>query len=379
MEEVERARRPRRSRWLRTGLSPRQERVFNWLAFLVVLAPWSAPGPRRHCRPTIRGQRESAPPGPARAVGSSLLDPRTRTAPYLIRAAPGAAARPERQAPRRLPRARSARSAPGARRRARAPRTSRTRRATGAVPRASPRRPIPASTSWPWRWARPRRPVDDLRVITLVPFAEKKNGRIGLYYLGRWPYEEGGKPRVARLRQPVRLRRGHAREPGHRGVRALQARRLPDQGPVRRLAQIHAARRAAARQARAHDRGAARRGGHDVRHVHGDERLPHAALQRERRQHRRARRPEPAHVRRRRRRVRGQRPQRHHGRPQPRRPRGHARRPGDGRRGGPRGSALPGPGRRRRRVQGLLRPRAVHARGRARATARAGEEQGTGK
>jgi uncharacterized protein YcbK (DUF882 family) len=38
------------------------------------------------------------------------------------------------------------------------------------------------------------RPIDDLRVITLVPFAEKKKDRIGLYYLGRWPFEGGGTP-----------------------------------------------------------------------------------------------------------------------------------------------------------------------------------------
>ena len=38
------------------------------------------------------------------------------------------------------------------------------------------------------------RPIDDLRVITLVPFAAKKNDRIGLYYLGRWPFEGRGTP-----------------------------------------------------------------------------------------------------------------------------------------------------------------------------------------
>jgi len=38
------------------------------------------------------------------------------------------------------------------------------------------------------------RPISDLRVITLVPFAEKRKDRIGLYYLGRWPFERGGAP-----------------------------------------------------------------------------------------------------------------------------------------------------------------------------------------
>jgi uncharacterized protein YcbK (DUF882 family) len=39
-----------------------------------------------------------------------------------------------------------------------------------------------------------QRAIDDVRVITLVPFAAKKEGRIGLYYLGRWPFEGGGRP-----------------------------------------------------------------------------------------------------------------------------------------------------------------------------------------
>jgi hypothetical protein len=46
------------------------------------------------------------------------------------------------------------------------------------------------------------RPVEDLRIITLVPFAEKKNERIGLYYLGSWPYEGGGKPKTSTYANP---------------------------------------------------------------------------------------------------------------------------------------------------------------------------------
>ena len=46
-------------------------------------------------------------------------------------------------------------------------------------------------------------PIGDLRVITMVPFAEKKNERIGLYYLGSWPYESGGKPKTASYANPT--------------------------------------------------------------------------------------------------------------------------------------------------------------------------------
>jgi hypothetical protein len=39
--------------------------------------------------------------------------------------------------------------------------------------------------------------IEDLRVITLVPFAVKKEGRIGSYRLGQWPYEHGDAPSSA--------------------------------------------------------------------------------------------------------------------------------------------------------------------------------------
>jgi hypothetical protein len=42
-----------------------------------------------------------------------------------------------------------------------------------------------------------RETVPDLRVITLVPFAAKKEGQIGAYRLGHWPYEHGGAPSSA--------------------------------------------------------------------------------------------------------------------------------------------------------------------------------------
>jgi hypothetical protein len=46
------------------------------------------------------------------------------------------------------------------------------------------------------------RQVDDFSVITLVPFAQKQRGRIGLYYLGSWPFENGGRPKTAAYANP---------------------------------------------------------------------------------------------------------------------------------------------------------------------------------
>jgi uncharacterized protein YcbK (DUF882 family) len=47
------------------------------------------------------------------------------------------------------------------------------------------------------------RPIKDFSVITLVPFNEKQRGRIGLYYLGNWPFERGGKPKTAAYANPT--------------------------------------------------------------------------------------------------------------------------------------------------------------------------------
>ena len=45
------------------------------------------------------------------------------------------------------------------------------------------------------------RQIDDLNVITLVPFSKKQAGKIGLYYLGSWPFE-GRKPVKATYANP---------------------------------------------------------------------------------------------------------------------------------------------------------------------------------
>lgn len=46
------------------------------------------------------------------------------------------------------------------------------------------------------------RPLAEISVVTLVPFSEKRRGRIGEYMLGTWPYESGGTPRSPRYATP---------------------------------------------------------------------------------------------------------------------------------------------------------------------------------
>lgn len=47
-----------------------------------------------------------------------------------------------------------------------------------------------------------RRPIEDISIVTLVPRAEKRAGRIGTYQLGTWPFERGGKPKTPRYAAP---------------------------------------------------------------------------------------------------------------------------------------------------------------------------------
>ncbi len=48
-----------------------------------------------------------------------------------------------------------------------------------------------------------RRGIDDLSLVTLVPFAKKQQGRIGTYSLGSWPFENGGTPRSKSYADPI--------------------------------------------------------------------------------------------------------------------------------------------------------------------------------
>lgn len=49
------------------------------------------------------------------------------------------------------------------------------------------------------------RTVPELAVIDLVPLSEKRNGRMGSYVVGSWPYEQGGRPRTAAYAPPAGL------------------------------------------------------------------------------------------------------------------------------------------------------------------------------
>jgi hypothetical protein len=192
--------RRRRARWLRTGLSGRQERVFNAVAFLIVLGmagAWTASALQAY-DPVAR--KTAAAPSPGRAVDSSLLDPRSRTAPYLSDALLG----PLRGKSGKLRAAFRTPGAPlGPDGNAEVDAHFEDESGTEVTSEGLTAPKDPGVYKLAVEVGKATDAVDDLRVITLVPFAEKKDGRIGLYYLGRWPYEAGGRPRTPAYGNPA--------------------------------------------------------------------------------------------------------------------------------------------------------------------------------
>jgi uncharacterized protein YcbK (DUF882 family) len=149
------------------GLTERQEFIFTWYAVVVILlfmTGWTGA-----IAETIRQQRESIaqarslgmPPPPAVAptqhITSEIFGPDKPTSTAYITDAIRTAIEPYR-------------GISGA-----------VRFATGL-----PGSDVAALAS---KVDEATSPVDDMSLITLVPFNEKQGGRIGLYYLGSWPFE----------------------------------------------------------------------------------------------------------------------------------------------------------------------------------------------
>ena len=186
-----------RARRKRLGLTPRQERTFNLLAAALVSAMvlgWAVSIGDQYLQ---RQESEETTPTPARLLASRLTDPRTPETAYLddaqldfldtLRGRSG-----KLQAAFRAPgdtlTSPSEQRAPELSARFEAP----SGRETASEDFTAPRDPGVYKLAVEMNKA--TRAIDDLRVITLVPFAEKKNDRIGLYYLGRWPFEGKGPP-----------------------------------------------------------------------------------------------------------------------------------------------------------------------------------------
>ena len=185
---------PRASRWYhRAGLSLRHERAFNVLSSLFVLViaigwSWSI----ATARPTPAGNgADSLGVGPSASVlASAITEPNGTSTAYLTDAVLNAFV-PLRGESGRLRAQFSAEGAP----------ILRDTLPNGAIvtiagEEAAPRAPRAPGRPGVWNLAikvgNAIKPMTDFRIITLKPAAEASGGRIGLYYIGRWPAARGG-------------------------------------------------------------------------------------------------------------------------------------------------------------------------------------------
>lgn len=187
-----------------SGLNQRQERRFTWIAGVIIVAVmsgWTVSIIDIYDQKDLEDGKVS--PSVTRTVASSLLDRQAKPLPFIsdaaiefldpirgesgkIRAAfvtPGTPIGSENADPNMVARYETEGEAPYVSPDLRAPREPGIYRMAFEIDRA-------------------KRAIDDLNVITLVPFGEKKRGKIGLYYLGSWPYEQGGKPRLPTYANP---------------------------------------------------------------------------------------------------------------------------------------------------------------------------------
>ena len=183
-----------RSRWHRAGVSPRTERLIDVaggviLAALAVGWTWSA---------AVAGvsQRRAGVADLAASVAAALSNPSAPTAAYVTDAVMQRFSALRGRSGRLLADIRPAGDTLVS---ASLPAGTSLEFSSGlaAESAAAPLAPeSPGVWSVAVRVGNAIKPLTNFRVITLKPFSDKERGRIGLYYLGNWPYERG------RARQP---------------------------------------------------------------------------------------------------------------------------------------------------------------------------------
>ena len=194
---------PKKRHRVYRGLTERQEHIFTWIAVVVVLlfaASWVAVyvDVREQLAARKKAIAAGVPPAPVvsptRQIATSLLDPQAPKAAFISDAMlrfadPLRGESGELRVVFRQPGEEIAQGVPeeaGAV-------LSGGRQSVTSPDFAAPANPGVYKLAIQVRQA--TRPIDNLNVITLVPAAQKQRGKIGLYYLGNWPWEEGGKPR----------------------------------------------------------------------------------------------------------------------------------------------------------------------------------------
>jgi uncharacterized protein YcbK (DUF882 family) len=203
---------PRRHRVF-GGLSERQEHIFTWVAVVVVLlyaTAWVSSIhnlwlEQRQIAEEARKAGVKSPPPPAAAapterIATAVLDPAPANA--FVTDAMLSFLQPLRGESGKL---RFTTTTPGAPVARGAPEEAEAVFSDEEGTMASPTFAAPAEPGI-YKLAvqiqEATRALDNFNVVTLVPFTEKHAGRIGMYYLGSWPFESGGTPKTAAYANP---------------------------------------------------------------------------------------------------------------------------------------------------------------------------------
>ncbi|MDQ3279855.1 MAG: DUF882 domain-containing protein [Acidobacteriota bacterium] len=197
----------KRHRIHRGLVTARQEHIFNWVLVVVVLlyvTAWVGALVEIHRVrdtpvPVAGGEHEepaAPPPTPMRSITTSPIAPSLPKTTFLtdsmlnflhpLRGLSGDL----RYTPA-LPGSRLVKSAPGG---AQAIINGQT--ADFAAPRQ------PGIYKLGVKMNEASRDINDISIVTLVPQSAKRNGRIGNYQLGTWPFERGGTPKTPRYAAP---------------------------------------------------------------------------------------------------------------------------------------------------------------------------------
>jgi hypothetical protein len=211
---------PRQARWSSPGLTPVQEKVFDLLAatlIIAMMAGWVVSITEQRQEAPVAVIRPGPPPAapvqpvpapvlpatPSQRVTSAILDSRSRSTAYVNEAAmefldPLRGHSGKLNAAFRTPGEPLAREGEDD--------LTAIFESQGGEAVTSPELTAPGNPGV-YKIAveidRARSAIVDLNLITLVPFSSKKKGRLGLYYLGSWPYEDGGKPRSKAYANPT--------------------------------------------------------------------------------------------------------------------------------------------------------------------------------
>ncbi len=203
---------PRRRNRIFGGLTERQEHIFTWIGVIVVLAyltAWAMAirqvlDSRREAIRVAKEANIKAPPAPPPAptlqITSALTAPAAPTAAFISDAmmtflSPLRGASGQLEFATRTPGSPIVSGAPGTK--------SVLVGGSGAQVASDYVAPAdPGMYKLAVQLNEATRQLNNFNLITLVPFSEKQNGRIGLYYLGNWPFERGGTPKTPAYENP---------------------------------------------------------------------------------------------------------------------------------------------------------------------------------